>query len=396
MSFGAPLTQPRLAYIAQGSLHLQGSEGAPRVVESAFGRSLRQRAAEIRNRQAWKTQGFGAQFMGRGRQGAPEPAADEMFIALTSVARGSVPGEVFYSLETAEISGVFAVDSEGIERRLFHTADIRVRDLAIHPDGSAIAASVTHDGVGANIAALDGNGANLREVSEGDSLDRAPHWVPGQRRRLVFQSAGLGRDSSGRWSGRSPFTIQQLDLESGELICLADDPDSDFLGPQVTPDGSLYYIRRPFRKPASGAKPIDALKDTLAMPFQVAFGILGFLSLFAAFYGRKRPNWTVQGQNERGPEQIKVWDEMIPVGRSAGEERRGEGDAPSLVPSSWELIRQSSAGKEVLANGTLSFDIGPDGSILYSNGWTVHRIGPDSLRSERVFSGEMIEQVAAL
>jgi hypothetical protein len=220
--------------------------------------------------------------------------------------------------------------------------------------------------------------------------------VPGQPHRLVFQSAGLGRDSSGRRSGRSPFTIQQLDLESGELVCLADDPECDFLGPQVTPDGSLYYIRRPFRKPEVGAKPVDALKDTLLMPFQVAFGILGFLSLFAAFYGRKRPNWTVQAENSSGPEQIKVWDEMIQVGRSAGEERRSEGDAPSLVPSSWELIRQSSAGKEVLAKATLSFDISPDGSILYSNGRSVDRIGPGSPRSERIFAGKLIEQVAAL
>jgi hypothetical protein len=364
-------------------------------VESAFGRSLRDRAAEIRNRRAWKTQGFGAQFMGMNRGGQDSAPAD-FPISLTSVARGSVAGDMLYSLETSEISGVFAVAEDGLERRLFHTADFRIRDLTVHPDGTAIAASVTHDGISSNIAVLDGNGGNMREVSEGDSLDRAPSWVPGDRHQLIFQSAGLGRDSSGRQNGRGPFAIQQLDLESGELKSLAEDSGSDLLGAKVTADGTLYYIRRPYKEKVPTGNPLDALKTTLLMPFQVVFGILGFVSLFAAFYGQKRPNWVLPGGENRGPEQIKIWDETIQLGRATNEKRADDGDAPSLVPSSWQLIRQTSAGQEVLAKGTLSFDLASDGSILYSNGRTIHRIAPNESRAQRVFSGDMIEQVAAL
>jgi hypothetical protein len=365
-------------------------------VESVFGRSLQERAAEIQNRRAWKTQGSGAQFMDLNRGIRPAPDADDFAILLTSVARGSAPGEILYSLETVDISGVFAVDSNGLERRLFHTADFRVRDLAVRPDGTAIAASVTHGSMAANIATLNGNGSDLREVSDGDSVDLAPHWEPGERHRLVFQSAGLGRDASGRLSERGPFAVQRLDLESGELECLADESDCDLLGPQVAPDGSLYYVRRPFAHKRAAAHPLDALKDALLFPFQVALGFLTFVSLFGIIAGAKRPEWTGLGKRDRAVQQVNLWGEMMPVCCATPEKRHDEADAPSLVPSSWQLVRQSSAGKEVLANGILSFDIAPDGCLLYSNGRTVHSIDPAGPSVQRIFHGDMIQQVAAL
>lgn len=390
------MAQTRLAFVAQGRLHLHVGEGAPRVVESAFGRSLRERAAQIQNRNAWKVQGFGARFMGLSGRSGPEPESGGFPILLTSVARGSAPGEVLYSLETREISGVFAVDSSGFERRLFHTADFRVRDLAAHPDGTAIAVSVSHGGLAANIAVLNADGSDLRDVSEGDSLDRAPHWDPGHPRRLVFQSAGLGRDASGRLAGRGPFALQRLDLESGELQCLAEDPGADFLGPQVAPDGALYYIRRPFGNRPSGSGPLGALKDAALLPFDLVIGILKLLSFAATLSrGRKRP-WASPEEEASPAEQFRVWGETIAVGRSTRQEQHDAGEAPSLVPSSWQLIRQTQAGQKVLANGILSFDIAPDGSVLYSNGRAVHRIDSDGARTERVHVGNLIQQVAAL
>jgi hypothetical protein len=52
----------RFAYLEQGKLRLHAG-GAGVTVESEFGRSLRERAAQIQHRHAWKTQGRGAQFM---------------------------------------------------------------------------------------------------------------------------------------------------------------------------------------------------------------------------------------------------------------------------------------------------------------------------------------------
>jgi hypothetical protein len=52
-----------------------------------------------------------------------------LLTGLTAGADGALP----YSLETDAVSGIFLVDAAGVETRLFHTADVRVRHAALHP-----------------------------------------------------------------------------------------------------------------------------------------------------------------------------------------------------------------------------------------------------------------------
>jgi hypothetical protein len=318
-------------------------------------------------------------------------------IAITSVTRGLKPGEVYYCLETDEISGVFVVDATGFEQRLFHTADFRVRSVAIHPDGSVIAVSVMHQNMTANLAILNAEGSDFREISEGDSVDLAPRWAPGPGRKLVFQSAGLGRDASGRFTGLGPFAIQQLDLESGEIQTLAEEAESDLLGPQMSADGALYYIRRPWANKPKAVNPFTIVKDTLFFPFRMLYAIFQYFNFFSMRYTGK-PLSTSRGAAQRTPDlkQMMVWGNLIDVDRAARENRLGESDAPSLVPSSWQLVRQTAAGKQVVAKGVLSFDIARDGAVLYSNGSAVHQRAAQAERAERMLVGQMIEQVAAL
>jgi hypothetical protein len=130
-------------------------------------------------------------------------------IAITSVATGRNPGEILYSLETNDVSGIFAVDANGVEQRLFHTADFRVRHIALNADRSTIAASIFQNPFTSNIAVMQAEGTNLLTATEGDSCDLAPRWAPGPGRRLVFQSAGVGRDLAGRVCGLGPFAVQR-------------------------------------------------------------------------------------------------------------------------------------------------------------------------------------------
>jgi hypothetical protein len=385
-----------LAYLAEGKLHWRGN-GLSHEMESLFGRSLRDRAAQIHNRHAWKMQGSGAQLMQGMLWGGVTRDPSAFRIAMTSVTRGRCTGEILYSLETDEISGVFAVDSTGAEQRLFHTADFRIRHLAVHPEGSAIAASVCHSDLIANLAILNADGSDLREVSEGDSVDLAPRWVPGPQRQLVYQSSGLGRDAAGRFSGTGPFAVHQIDLDSGEMECLAEDREADLLGPQKTAEGTIYYIRRPRPTPGAGIDPLGIVKDTVLFPFRLSFAIFQFFNFFSMKYSG-RPLSTARGAAQRMPDfkRMMVWGNLIDVERAMRENRNGETDAPSLVPASWQLVRQSATGKDVVAKGVLSFDLAADGSVFYSNGSSIHRLGPEAERPERVHVGTMIEQIAAL
>jgi len=388
----------RVAYLAQGKLHLRGEAGME-TVESQFGRSLRERAAQIHNRHAWKTEGRGAQFM-RGALWAGQAGDPSEFrIAITSIAPGPNRSGLIYSLETDDVSGIFAVDSAGVEQRVFHTADFRVRHVALSPDGSTIAASIFHHNVTSNIAVLQVEGTDFFEATDGDSFDLAPRWVPGSRRRLVFQSAGVGRDGSGRFVGQGPFTVQELDLDSGEMACLAEQEGHDLLGPQKTADGDLYYIRRPYE--SGGKRKISvfhALMDTALFPFRMAHAIFQYFNFFSMRYTGK-PLATSRGAAQRQPDlkQMMVWGNLIDADRAARENRVGDGEAPALVPSSWQLVRQSANGEtEVVAKGILSFDIAGDGSLVYSNGSAIHRRAAGGGREERILVGNMIEQVLAL
>ncbi|HEY1207465.1 MAG: hypothetical protein ABSH46_23080 [Bryobacteraceae bacterium] len=391
------MPEPSLAYLSQSRLHLCGG-GATDTIDSAFGRSLRDRAAQIHNRHAWKTQGSGARFMSGAMWGVRPGDPGEFRIAITSVARGRNPGELLYSLETDSISGIFAVDAAGVEQRLFHTNDFRVRHMALNPDGTSIAASIVHNDFTANIAVLQVEGPDFFEASEGDSFDLAPRWAPGPGRRLVFQSAGVGRDGGGRFSGLGPFTVQQIDLDSGEMECLAEEPEHDLLAPQKDGNGALYYIRRPYAGGRRNASPLRALLDAVLFPFRLLHAIFQYFSFFSMRYTGK-PLTTSQGGAQRQPDlkQMMIWGNLIDAERAAREDRLGDPDAPSLVPSSWQLVRRSPDGAtQVLAKSVLSFDLGADGAIVYSNGSAIHRIGPGGGSSERMAVGSMIEQVVAL
>jgi hypothetical protein len=394
---GGFLPERRFAYLDQGKLRLHAN-GAAVTLESQFGRSLRERAAQIQRRHAWKQQGRGAQFMTGMLWPAQMGDPGGFRIAITSVALGRTPGEVLYSLETDDVSGIFAVDVDGVEQRLFHTADFRVRHIALNEDRSAIAASIVHSNFTSSIAVMQVEGTDFLEATEGDSFDLSPRWIPGSGRRLVFQSAGVGRDGAGRVCGLGPFAVQELDLDSGQMERPAEEADYDLLGPRKTSDGALYYIRRPYRSGKDKLRPWQALQDAALFPFRMSYAVFQYFNLFAMRYTGKPLN-TSKGAAQRQPDlnQMMVWGNLIDVDRAAREGHPGDPEAPSLVPSSWQLVRQSSSGrKDVLAKSVLSFDIGADGSLLYSNGSAIHRIPPGGGHAERLLVGRMIDQVTAL
>jgi len=329
---------------------------------------------------------------------AGDPA--EFRVAITSVAQGRSEGELLYSLETDEVSGIFALNGDGVEQRLFHTADFRVRHIAPSPDGESIAASLFHKAMGANIAVVRVDGKDFFEATDGDSVDLAPRWIGGAGRRIVFQSAGVGRDAAGRVCGLAPFAIQEIDLDGGALDTLAEDPQHDLLGPQKLSDGTLYYIRRPYAN-APGrrkASPVDALKEAALFPFRMAVAVFQYFNFFSMKYTGK-PLATSGGAAQRHPDlkRMMIWGNLIDADRAAREHGMGDTEAPSLVPSSWQLMRQRPGAREpeCVAKGVLSFDVAPDGALVYSNGSAIHRIDAGSDKRERVLVGSMIEHVAA-
>lgn len=399
----------RFAYVSAGALYVGDGEGEPRRLESRFGEAVRDRAQRIAAGQAWKREGqrpgllSGPALWG----GASVVDAEALRVAIVGVGRGRVSGELLYALDTDEVSGVFAVSAapedagagaepNGEESRLFHSNHVRVDQLAARTDADEIACSVRADQGATQIALMAGDGTGFHQVTEGDSVDQAPSWIPGRERALVYQSAGIGRSADGEPIALAPFAIEQLDLDSGELITRAEDPRYDLLSPRVGADGSLYALRRPYEGDSSPSH-WRALLDFLSMPFRLLYAVFQWLNLFTAMYtGRKLSS--SGGPDREGPDLkwMVVWGNLIEAQKA---ERRGQlrgEDAPDLVPRSWELVRIAPDGElGVLARGVLAFDLSPSGALLVTNGSAIDRLDADGHRT-RLCNARRIQDVVAL
>ncbi len=359
---------------------------------STFGEKIRERALETERRHAWKSRGAGARFMGMWSPQARGRAAD-MEISITAITPGAENGEMIYTLETADICGLLHLTGFGAEEnRLWHSNETRIRELARHPLEPRIACSVWEPNGTANIGIMNADGSRLREVTEGDSLDLAPRWVPGKSDVIVYQSAGLGRDRSGHPVSYGPFEIHQLDLSSGELQTISSDSRFDFLSPQRDAAGSLFYIRRPRRDPFH--RPWwKTVADFLMIPFRFFAAIFQFFNFFSMRYTGKPLSEGDSAAKGADLKRMMIWGNLIDA--EATMRAAPTDEAPDLVPKEWELIRKPAIGQaEVIARGVLSYDLLAEGGVMYSNGSAVFRTAPGG-KPERVLKHNFIEKIIA-
>lgn len=381
-----------IAYIAQGKIHVKRGDSAPRILESQFGTTVRQRSMELDRRNAWKTQGTGAQFMRGGLWGA-RPDAENMRIAVNGLTRR---GDCFvYSLETSEIGGLFRLSDDGSEeQRLLHTADYRVREVTADEQGDRLACVFDHHG-SSTIAIMRGDGSDPTEATEGDSSDMAPSWVPGTSHRVLFQSAGIGRNAAGYALARGPFAIHELDLGAGEVKTIVEDPAADLMGPKMDARGQLFYIKRPWKDPFAKQPWWRGILDFLLFPFRLLFAIFQFLNFFTVRYTGKTLTTTGGAQQrEADLKQMMIWGNMVDASKAA-REQDGD-DSVGLVPKNWELICKNHTGTiSTLARSVVSFDLCSDGSLIYSNGSAIFARRPDG-KTERLVKDALISKVIAL
>jgi hypothetical protein len=386
------MSTPSVAYVAGGRLHVKLGEAPVRSFDSAFGQQVRDRHAEVHQRHSWKGEGRGARFMSGLLWGMPERDPALLRVAITSLTRGTAPGQIVYALDTEGRTAVCSFSAEdGTERRLLHGSAHRLADLRTGPGRDLIACSVLHPDMTAAIGVMALDATDLREVTEGDCHDRLPAWVPGAGRRIVYQSAGVGRDGAGRPAGLGPCEIHRLDLDDGALETLASEPGSDLISPRVDETGALYYVRRPYHGGAGKASFTRSLLDLVMLPARLLYAVFQYLNFFSARYTGKP--LTTAGARQKGAadvRQMMVWSNLMEA------ERDGQGEEPAAVPKSWQLVRMLPGRRpETLAEGVLAFDLGDDGSVLYSTGRAIHALGAGG-RHQRLLSEDRVEALVAL
>jgi hypothetical protein len=410
------------AYLSGGRLYLKLGQANVQTIISEFGQAVQHREFQTQQRNGWKQKNVTANLMSGGMSADGDrhhssrgeaPSSSNVSVAVQGVCPTSAD-RLLYTLEAGEVGGIFTLERfagtidvlgkatpldtrpRTREKRLFHSADFKVDRVDFHPEYQLIAcAAIAKDG-SANIATMPVNSVHLVQATEGDSIDLAPKWIPGFRKAIVFQSSGISRDDAGYIIEQKHSTIEQLDLDRQEVITLASDPKYDLLSPQMTADGTLYYIRRPYLPLRQRTRFSQVLKDTLLIPARLVTAVFEWLNFFTRRHTGK--SLLAIPQTRRGrAQQLLLLGRWIDVAAQIERNRRfGDADSPAIVPRSWELVEQFPHREpKVLDRGILAFDVGADGQIVYSNGSAVYGVLPGGV-AQRLVVDNSIEQVVIL
>lgn len=393
--------QPTVAYLSQGRLFLCQPGEPAREIKSQFAREAEQRQAKTRSIDGWKSRSgvWGQMGMAPPQWSQWDEAGQDgqRRIWIRSVSRGPSPGDLMYLLDLESVSGVFRYDlAQKLERRLMHRNDFIARDLACHRQRGTLAVSLAAGDGAASLAFSDDEGRHWNRVTGGDSVDQAPAWAPGESRKVVFQSAAVGRNAHGLPMGLGPYAIEILDLDGDkEVRTLLEDKDRDLLLPRMTDDGSLYFLRRPYKPQGRQTLSFGQfLWDVLLLPFRILLTILHIFNFFSVMFSGQ-PLATALGQvQRRGPQQqqfLMLWGHMVDTKQAMAKAPKDQPAA--LVPKDWQLVRRDGQGNEtVLADGVLAYDLSASGAVVFTNGSAVFLLGEGG-RREKLCEGSLIESV---
>ena len=320
-------------------------------------------------------------------------------VAIRSVCRGPQASDLMYVLDLESVSGVFKYDlRQSLERRLMHRNDFIARDLVCHRDKGTLAVSLARGDGSANLAFSDDEGRHWNHVTGGDSVDQAPAWVPGTARKIVFQSAGVGRTAQGLRLATGPYAIESLDLDGdGNVQTLLEDKERDFLSPRMTKDGDLLFIRRPYKQEGQHTLSFTQfLWDVLMLPFRIVLTFLHIINFFSMMFSGQ-PLATAFGAARRGPQQnqfLMLWGHVVDTKVAMSKAPKDQPGA--LVPKDWQLVRRESSGREtVLAENVLAYDLAATGEIVFTNGSAIFALGKDG-RREKLCEDGLIEAVVCV
>jgi len=385
---------PTLAWLAGGRIYTDSSD---EPFDSPFAQQVHDRGLEIQQRNAWKHEGSGARFATGGMSVMATQQAVTPMPTIAHVCRGNEPGEVWYCLSSHEITGVFRCDlAAGEEQRLYHSNQTRLEEIAPRPLERSMACSLRSDSGTVDLALLELDRGGLSTLTGGDSVDQAPSWREGHPELLLFMSAGVGRNEQGLPVALGPYSIERMDTRRGDLETLVEDDDHDLLTPRMDRDGTLYFIRRPYHR-ESGPSAWRILQAILLFPIHFFWMLFHIVNNFTASFSRK-PLLKAGGPGQQVDDKLLLWGQVVDITERARGLRNKPGtdsDAP-IGPDTWELVRRTEDGKEKgLAKGVLSFDLRPDGSVVYANGAAVFELD-DKDRPKRLAKGAQIRQVVAL
>lgn len=384
-----------IAFLSGGKLFIKTDEQKPLEHTSKFGEEMKERAVKIHQNRSWKVRDDEDNLINsRSVWGMQVNDPAQLMVHITAVARCKSNSEFIYALSTNVVGGLFLYNEEKKkEQRLFHKEGMVISDLSRHADEDEFVCALRNAN-GSSFIAMVGT-SQCDQLTEGDCIDEAPSWIPGDKKEVLYHSAGIGRNNHGAAVGLSPYSIQRLNLENGSIEEVLESKDYDYMLPRMNHDKDMFFIKRPyepFGKPQTSG---DFLKDIVLFPYRLGKAFFAFLNFFSLTF-TKEPLASSHGQKVKEMDVQKVFlrGRML----DAQEAMKGSKVAPEeapLVPPDWELVKRSPDGKEeTIARHVVAYDLDDDEKIIFSNGRATYKI--EDGKEKLIFKSNLIESVTVL
>lgn len=379
-------------YIASGKLYSY-KDGKHTEIRSGVLDSYIYKVRDSAGRNEWKYSGEGANFRGAYTPGAD---AESRVAAVTSrVYCAEKCGEdLIYSLAIDRSTGIYHVPANGgAEGIVISSADSAYYDFNIKNGRMTVTSAFAGE---SHIGVLTMGSTNCQIYTEGHTWDSRPVWSATDDNKIYFCCAGLPIEDSGEehrthqpdytelvtqmftssapTTQRGPSSICLLDISNGTMDDVLSDEKYDFTSPQSMPDGSLYYIRRPYAHDNGGGSALGCLGETLLLPIRLFGALFGFLNVFSAKYSGKTLSKTVGAKN-RDEAKLFIDGNLINAEAELRANRTRQDENPGIIPHTWELRRHEANGEDTLIRrGVAAYRVDEEsGDILISNGSAILR-----------------------
>ena len=380
-------------YISRGKLFFKDKNQSTQQFHSKHIQELSDRLERRNQRHGWKKDTtFGTSFskMQRGGFGRGVMQNDSIDAAFTSISQLN-GNSILYFVKDSSFGALFRYEKEeDKELRLIHRQGLSLTDFsAANEDGKILCASDYSTGI-SNIAVMDHECDELRDLTSGDSVDTAPSWIVSEKSKVVYQSQGLARNPAGFVVGEGPAAINTLDVETGEIKTVFSESDYDYLMPKVSNDGSLYFIKRPYESIHYGSS--GMFFDAILFPFRLLRAFFHYLNFFSMTYSQKPLTSASGPMIEQDAKELLIQGRRIDAEKALRQSRKMNG-VPSLVPSSWQLIRCDKNGNQkVIERNVMSFSL-LGNTVVYSNGCAIFSMD-ESGRKSMIHKDKLIEKFA--
>ncbi|WP_455220728.1 hypothetical protein [Kaarinaea lacus] len=381
--------QQEFVFISKGKLFLKNTTGEIEEIHSPYVQEMIDRMNRKKQLHGWKENtSLSQSFVGQ----RGNVVADQVELQVVS-AQICSDNKLIYFMKDSHVGGLFEYDAATkSERRLLHKQNLFYENLSVNPSNGKILCSEQHTNGIANIVVLNNYGDDYLQLTEGDTVDSSPAWIPSDDTHILYQSSGLARSEEGYVIAHGPSSIKMLDLLNNDVTTVLENQSIDYLQPKVDRQGNLYYIKRPYEAQQYGGGNI--LLDILLFPFRLARALFHYLNFFSLMYSRK-PLTSASGPKvNEDIKDILVKGKRIDAEKALRKEARING-IPSLVPKSWQLVKRTRTGDEtLLATNVASFDITSEDFILYSNGYAVFQLASNN-ESRILLRDKLIADVIA-